>query len=219
MPTLISTKSVVTPSEGAGPACVHSYSELFISLNYHFFALHFPFCSFACFLLLLCGTEVWVMHLSFFHSRSQLFFLTCFSSLSAFPLAPKLLFSSISYLPRTDLNKSTGKKWEWDFWLQNEKQVLCWHCISMPYVLQKATFTWSESAYIWRQGESWLQLCVPPRSSSQNQTHAKCSCDSLKLSPSTRVFNTERHMASEMGNHTFQSPKLSNWVSFSAMFL
>lgn len=46
--------SRVTPSEGDSPACVTSCSELFVSLNYHFFALHFPFCSFPCFLLLLC---------------------------------------------------------------------------------------------------------------------------------------------------------------------
>ena len=46
--------SRVTPSEGASPACVTSCSELFVSLSYHFFALHFPFCSFPCFPLLLC---------------------------------------------------------------------------------------------------------------------------------------------------------------------
>lgn len=63
------------------------------------------------------------------------------------------------------------------------------------------------------------ELCVPHRSSSLNHTHERCSNDSLKISPSTEVFNTEDHMTSEMGNPTFRFPKLSNEVSFSAMFL
>lgn len=86
-------------------------SVLSFSYPWTILSLHciFPFVHSLASFFYCVRTEVWVIHLSFFHSRSQLFLLTCFSSLSAFPLAPNLLFSSISYLPKTDLNKSTGK--------------------------------------------------------------------------------------------------------------
>lgn len=39
--------------------------------------------------------------------------------------------------------------------------LLHWHCISVPYVLQKAMFTWSESACIWRQGGKLTRAFCP----------------------------------------------------------
>lgn len=121
-------------------------------------------------------TEVWVIHFVIFPSRSQLFFLTCFPSLSPFPLPPNLLFSSFSYLPKTDLNKSMGKSFEWDFCLQRLKDLLHWHCIPVPYLLQKATFTWSERVHISGDGEKLTRDFHP----SQKQQPQPCPWQGLK---------------------------------------
>lgn len=46
--------------------------------------------------------------------------------------------------------------------------LLHWHCISTPYMLQKATFTCSESAFIWRQGGKMTRaFCPSPKQQPQ----------------------------------------------------
>lgn len=108
-------------------ACAIRYSELFVSLKYHFLVLYFLFHLFLCFLLLLCENRVACNPFCHFSSGSQLFFITCFPSLAASLLAPSHLFSSFSYLPKSDLNKSMAKSFEYKFCLQAWKQATL-HC-------------------------------------------------------------------------------------------
>lgn len=79
------------------------YPSTIISLHCIFPFVHSPASFCYC-----VRKEVWVINFIIFSSKSQLFFLICVPSLSTFPLALKVLFSSFSYLPKTDLSKYMG---------------------------------------------------------------------------------------------------------------
>lgn len=84
--------------------CYQLYPSTPISLHCIFPFVHSPapFCY-------CVRTEVWVINCVIFSFKSQIFFLICVPPLSALPLVLKVLFSSFSYLPKTDWSKSMGK--------------------------------------------------------------------------------------------------------------